>query len=103
MKVALLLGWFNIDDMLATGKPGQLDEWIKYLELEPHGDDWERTSLQTSQIINAIMAIAAGFGSGKSEPLEADCFVPYRKRSKRRSSHVSPAEWVATFKLGVGC
>lgn len=97
MKVARELGWFNVDAMLASGEAGQLDEWLAYEKLEPSGDDWERTSLLLSQLLNAIQGIAAGFGGGQAEPIEWDHFVKFRslereKQERRKAIAALPAE-----------
>ena len=63
--------------MLATGQPGQLDEWIAFEQLEPIGDDWERTSLETTSIVNALQLLTASLSGSKDppEPLEWDELV----------------------------
>ena len=56
--------------------------------LDPYGDDWDRTSLSTAEIINAIMAVARGLGGDKSrdcEPLPSDAFVPWRHIGDREA------------------
>lgn len=83
--------------MLTTGEAGQLDEWLAFEKLEPSGDDWERTSLLLSQLLNAIQGVAAGFGGGKVEPIEWDHFVKFRtgereKQERRKAMQALPAE-----------
>ena len=66
--------------MLEELPAGALDEWWAYYQLQPFGDDWERSSMVAAQISNCILAIASAFcGSGKKqEPIEIDAFVPWR-------------------------
>lgn len=80
MKLARQLGWFNVDAMLETAEAGQLDEWLEYERINPSGDDWTRSSMIATQIINAITTAMAGFGGGRvsdRELLPVDAFVPH--------------------------
>lgn len=66
--------------MLAELPAGSLDEWWQYYQIQPWGDDWERTSLLTAQMTNVILAMAGAFGANQSaEPLDLDVFVPWRQ------------------------
>ena len=91
-KLALQLGWFNVDEMLATGSPTHLAEWQEFAALEPWGDDWERSSLITARLINSLMQIAAGFGGKELSEMDAiddDAFVPKRRldtKTKRQQA-----------------
>jgi hypothetical protein len=61
------------------------EEWAYMLasfKLDPYGDDWQRTSTSTAEIINAIMATARGFAGEDAEemkPIPDDFIVPYRE------------------------
>lgn len=59
-RLALALGWFDVDAMLATGAPGQLHRWELYHELEPFGEPWKQMSSAVTNIINTVNAIAMG-------------------------------------------
>jgi hypothetical protein len=68
--------------MLAEWPAGTLESWFAYYRLEPWGDDWERTSIETVEVINAVQALAFGFSGGKGEPpkpIPSDALVPYRE------------------------
>lgn len=64
--------------------------WIASYRTDPWGDDWERTSVTTVELINAIGTIAAGLGGVQQapDPMPSDLLVPYRK-------HVPPGEQMA--------
>lgn len=85
------LGWFNVDAMLETGGPQHLFEWREFAELEPWGDDWERSSLITARTINTLHGIAAKVGGEEINELDLiddDAFVPKRRddtRTKRQA------------------
>lgn len=83
MKLARQFGWFNVDAMLETAEAGQLDEWIEYERINPSGDDWKRSSMIATQVINAIQQVAAAFGDarlGERDLLPLDAFVPHADR-----------------------
>lgn len=75
-----------MDGLLAELPAGSLDEWWQYYQLQPWGDDWERTSLLSAQLTNVILAMAGAFGKDQSaEPLELDAFVPWRHADTQRA------------------
>lgn len=68
-----------MDAFLASLPAGTVEKQFEYWKLEPWGDEWERTSIGAMEIINAIRALAAGFGGGEPPaPLPADSLVPFR-------------------------
>lgn len=53
-------------------------------KIDPHGDDWQRTSTGTAAIVNAVNAVAMGLGGGDASsfvPIPDDFIVPYRERT----------------------
>lgn len=76
------------DELLANIEPWEWGRLKASYKLDPYGDDWDRTSLSTAEIINAIMAVARGLGGDKSrdcEPLPSDAFVPWRHSEEREA------------------
>lgn len=91
MRLALALGWFNYDAMLATGEPRHLDRWFAYYKQEPFGRDWHQMSQATSAVVNEIRMIAAGFRDKRideSDLEESTAYIPglvsERKKEERR-------------------
>lgn len=79
MKLALACGRPDVDAMLEELPAGAMEEWWQYYQIQPWGDDWERSSMIAAQISNCILAFASAFGGGKQqEPIEIDAFVPWR-------------------------
>lgn len=77
------------DELLANIEPWEWGRLKASYKLDPYGDDWDRTSLSTAEIINAIMAVARGFSGDKSqdvEPLPPDAFVPWRHEGEREEA-----------------
>jgi hypothetical protein len=73
--------------MLAEWPAGTLESWFAYYRQEPWGDDWERTSIQTVEVINSIQSFAFGFSGGKGdppEPIPSDALVPYREHKDQK-------------------
>lgn len=65
--------------MLEELPAGAMEEWWQYYQIQPWGDDWERSSMIAAQISNCILAFASAFGGGRQqEPIEIDAFVPWR-------------------------
>jgi hypothetical protein len=78
--------------MLASLGPGQFDEAVQYYQLEPWGDDWERSSMIAAVVSDAVRAAVATF-AGNSEPLKltpTDQYVPWR--AERRTEQELAAE-----------
>lgn len=82
-RLALELGWFNVDAMLATGEPRHLAEWQEYEDLEPFGQPWKRESLMTTRTINTIISAVPRSGSEEPEFYEDDAFVPKREDAEK--------------------
>lgn len=99
MRVARVLGWFNVDAMLASGNRGQLDEWIEFERLEPFG--WEQPSMIAANIINAMRSLVLADKMKDEDFIAPDAFVP-KPRVAAKSGHVSPERWVAGFRLSAG-
>ena len=79
MRLALALGFYDVDEMLDTCGTGQLNEWAAYYTLEPFGEPWKRSSLQAARTINTLYGIAAGLGGQKlkeSDLIDDEAFVP---------------------------
>lgn len=71
--------------MLEELPAGAMDEWWAYYQIQPWGDDWERSSMIAAQISNCILAIGAAFGGKKDqELLEIDALVPWRHDGKHQ-------------------
>lgn len=70
--------------MLASSEAGRLLEWAAYFDIEPFGNEWERSSWGATAIVNEVRGIAAGL-SGKSretEFMDPDDLVPGRVDQK---------------------
>ena len=78
----MALGFYDVDGMLDSAPPKQLEEWEAFYWLEPFGEPWKRTSLNTSRTMNTLYSIAAGISGGKelqdSDLIDDDAFVPKR-------------------------
>lgn len=76
----------DVDAMLARLPAGTVDRWMKYYELEPWGDDWERTSMLISTMVNTLVSMAP---RGENEPaperIPWDAFVPGRDNDSGKS------------------
>lgn len=79
-RVALALGYFNVEQMLEEAPPQQLEKWFYYYMKEPFGDEWDRASLIATEITNNFMLLLSAFKEGNEQPpyLERDHFVPFR-------------------------
>lgn len=82
-RVALALGWFNVDAMLETAAPGQLNKWKQFFKKQPFGDEWERTSLLITELVNTLQCFAMGFSNAnlsdkqiKDRMLPRDFYMP---------------------------
>lgn len=87
-RLALALGWFNVDAMLATGTPRQLAEWEEYYQLEPYGQDWSRSSIVAARTINTILAVAPTKNEQDKEFYDDDAFVPKRKDDTKQRAEI---------------
>lgn len=79
--MAAKLGWYNVDAMLASADPQQLEKWSAYYDLEPFSQEWDQASLIASEITNNFLRLMGGLGGAKSEEipfLDQDYFVPGR-------------------------
>lgn len=74
-----------MDGLLAELPAGALDEWWEYYQIQPWGDDWERTSVVAAQLTNCIVAMASAWGKKQVEPIEMDAFVPWRKAAEHQA------------------
>lgn len=57
MKLARVLGFARVDDLLDQLSPGDLNEWIASDRLDPFGDDWLRSATVASTVANEITSI----------------------------------------------
>lgn len=73
----------DVDAWLAELPAGTLDGWWEYYKLEPWGDDWERSSMIASQVLNTMMAMAPRPDGDELDPLPPDAFVPYRTHKSK--------------------
>jgi hypothetical protein len=74
---------------MATIPAGTVDRWWEYFKLEPWGDDWERTSLLTSTLVNVANSMAPrGESEEAPEFIPPDAFMPYSERKPERNQLV---------------
>lgn len=93
--LAARLGYYNVDEMLATAPAGTLDRWRRYAAKEPWGDDWLQMSVATTSIINVIQSVAAGMGGQKlkdNQLLDPDFYVPTKKHKLNKNKLTRPVE-----------
>ena len=88
-RLALALGWFNVDAMLATGSPRHLAEWNEYHELEPFGEPWKRASMMATRTINTIIALAPSDGKDEKTYYDDDAFVPRREANEKHEQDIA--------------
>lgn len=86
--MALELGWYNVDAMLASAPARQLDEWQEFHDLEPFGKSWHRTSLSTARTLNTVMSLAPVEKGEKREYYEDADFVPSIDHAKKRDEEL---------------
>lgn len=87
--------------MLDSLTPGQFEESYYYHQLEPWGDDWERSSLIAARTINSIREIAAGFGGkglDEKDAIEDDAFVKKIRDKKPKQKKLGLAESKAALR-----
>lgn len=68
---------------MAELDPEEWAYWQASYRCDPWGDDWERTSTTTVELINAMNCLAHAMGGGKGEPpapIPYDALVPFRER-----------------------
>jgi len=85
-RLAMALGFYDVDAMLDGAAPKMLAEWEAFYWLEPFGQEWLRTSLNTARTLNTLHAIAASWGDGKldeSQLIDDDAFVPGKASEKQ--------------------
>lgn len=62
-------------------RPEEWAYWQASYRCDPWGDDWERTSVNTVELINSLQMLAHGLGGGKGDvpkPIPGDALVPFR-------------------------
>jgi hypothetical protein len=79
MKLAMALGYANVDDMLASITSRQLREWMEFYRLEPFGE--ERADLRAGIIASTIANV---------------------NRSSRTAKAFSPKDFMPDFDRGRG-
>lgn len=90
-RVALKLGWYDVDRMLESADPRQLEKWYYYFDQEPFGDEWDRTSLIATEITNNFIMLLSAFSEDRSKVqyLKPDHFVPGREPTKFEDREIS--------------
>lgn len=59
--------------------------------LDPYGDDWERSSMSTVQVINTIRSSVPGSRMTEADWWPDDLFVPYRIPKDSRIAQLEAA------------
>lgn len=79
-SVALELGYYDPDDMLEQGRPGQYLMWKAFYAKHPWGDSWEQTSKIIVELLNGIKAqlLPKDYKFKEEDWLKDDAFVPMR-------------------------
>lgn len=85
-------GSLDVDAVLASIEPWQLDEWQALYRLEPWGDDW----VQFAQLIAAVQNAA-----GANPPVNPADIVPTAANAKRTDT-VDEADLLAVWKSRYG-
>jgi len=75
MRLALTLGYLDVNALLQSISGKQLTEWMAFFELEPFGQEWMQTGMITAMIANVNRD-----AKKRSEPFQPTDFIPgYRK------------------------
>ena len=94
----------DVDGMLESMTPQQMDEWIAYYRIEPFGDEWLQAGTIAAVMYNVVASVGAAMG-GKSlkdkDMRDPDDFIPSDKPKRRRRA-TTPAEQMAVIASTMG-
>ena len=97
------MGVIDVDRMLESMTPQQMDEWLAYYQVEPFGDEWLQAGTIAAVVYNVVASVGSAMG-GKSlkekDMRDPDDFIPTDKPKRRRAS--TPAEQMAVIASTMG-
>lgn len=92
-RLALQLGFVNVDEMLERITSEQFAEWIAFYRCEPFGENWLQTSYVCAMINNVV-------ATKQSDSVDLDFFMPSFAKEKKRAISVNQDEMEMMARFG---